>query len=332
MELLKLKEIKNVYSIVQLDTSLLVSDKKGILNYHQFDNLTLKFKIEENISVIDTIKHHSNYYFISTRSKLFVQIKNEIVPFLNEFLCVDSLEVKNYIVLYQGDIEYQKNSIYSLTKKQILWSLENISLCVIGDYCFSRKKSNFKARNIETGEVLWDKTITDDFPESTGYKFLTVYNKVLVMAIKDTTLAGYDVDTGELLWSVKKTNNQNLLVDENGKLRGISITSYFETDIQTGVYRRVEFAPYEAFNEPGFFSSERDNFVIIDNHIITTDFYSNRIGAFNMETQQYDWFYTEENATGFPASRPIKYFEPYLCLIDNEDTLHIYELRKQEHV
>lgn len=326
MELEKVKMINEIYSVIKAQGKLLVSSTNKTISYYN-SNLELEQQLECEIQILDTFKFDSSIYYISTRNDLFTQAERYITPFLKERIRLNVPQIIENIVLYKGKIFNQKYSVYSLSKKQILWELDE-PLDIIGDYCFSRKKSNFKARNIETGEVLWSKTITDDFPESTGYKFLTVYNKVLVMAIKDTTLAGYDVDTGELLWSVKETNNQNLLMDNDGKLRGISITSYFETDIQTGVYRRVEFAPYEAFNEPGFFSSERDNFVIINNHIITTDFYSNRIGAFNMETQQYDWFYTEENATGFPASRPIKYFEPYLCLIDNKDTLHIYEVKK----
>lgn len=332
MELLKLREFKNIYSVVQLDNTLLVSEKKGDLNYHQIDNIEIKHKIEANISVIDTINYESNFYFISTRNKLFFQRKKEVVSFLSEYYCTRSTEIEEYFMIYKGEIGNKVYSIYSLLENKVLWSIENIPLITIGRYCFSRKKTNFKAHNIETGAVLWDKNSTDDFEEAKTYKFLTVYNKVLVVAINDTILAGYNVNTGELIWQVKDTNNDNLVIDDDGRLKGISITSYFETDISTGVYRRVEFAPYEAFNEPGFFSSERDNFEIVDNHIITTDFYSNRIGAFNMETMKYDWFYIEENATGFPASRPIKYFEPYLCIIDNADTLHIYEVQKQKNI
>lgn len=332
MELLKLREFKNIYSVVQLDNTLLVSEKKGDLNYHQIDNIEIKHKIEANFKLIETFKYNAERYYLSTRNKLFKMSNNEFSSLLEDYSCTNSLQVENYTILYKGKTRNMIFCVYSLSRKEILWELENISLYVIGDYCFSRKKTNFKAHNIETGAVLWDKNSTDDFEEAKTYKFLTVYNKVLVVAINDTILAGYNVNTGELLWQVKDTNNDNLVIDDDGRLKGISITSYFETDISNGVYRRVEFAPYEAFNEPGFFSSERDNFEIVDNHIITTDFYSNRIGAFNMETMQYDWFYIEENATGFPASRPIKYFEPYLCIIDNADTLHIYEVQKQKNI
>lgn len=332
MKLDKLKEIKNVYSIVRLNnSSSIVSFKKEKARIYD-DSLDSSKEIIQNLNALKVFKNNGSVYFLDAWGKLFIKNNFVVIPFLEDYWCVNSLEITNHIVLNIGNVENQTNSIYSLSKKEILWESENISLYVIGDYCFSRKKTNFKARNIDTGAVLWDKNITDDFEEGKTYKFLTVYNNVLVVAINDTILAGYNVTTGKLIWQVKDTNNSNLVIDKDGKLKGVTSTGYFETDIATGIYRRIEFAPFEAINKPGWFESQRDTFVIIDNYIITTDFYSNRIGAFNMQTMQYDWFYTEENATGFPASRPIKYFEPYLCLIDNKDTLHIYELTKAEQV
>ncbi|MDV7138965.1 hypothetical protein R3X28_08760 [Maribacter sp. TH_r10] len=327
MVLNKIKKIENVYSIVKIDnSSLLVSfEKENAVIYHSND-LGVFGETTQKLDILEVFKKNDNVYFLDVWSKLFKQNKEYIIPFLEDYKCTDSSQIKNHIVLYKGKIWNRKFCVYSLSKKEILWELENISIIVISDYCFSRKKTKFKARNIETGEVLWKKTITDDFQEAKNYKFFTVYNKVLVIAVNDSILAGYNVETGELLWSVTKTNNRNLLVDIDGKLKGVTSTGYFETEIETGIHRRIEFAPYEAINEPGWFDSQRDTFVIIDNHIITTDFFSNRIGAFNLETLQYDWFYTEENAKGFPASRPIKYFAPYLCVIDNADTLHIYKM------
>ncbi len=327
MVLDKIKEIENIYSIVDLDNSfLLVSYKKEKARIYNSNNLDSIKEINQKLNVLKIFKNNDTVYFIDGWGKLFIKKNEHIIPFLEDYWCVDSTKIINHLVLNIGDVENQTNSIYSLSKKEILWELENISIAVISDYCFSRKKTNFKTHDIETGEVLWKKTITDDFQEAKNYKFFTVYKKVLVVAVNDSILAGYNVKTGELLWSVTKTNNRNLLVDIDGKLKGVTSTGYFETEIETGIHRRIEFAPYEAINEPGWFDSQRDTFVIIDNHIITTDFFSNRIGAFNLETLQYDWFYTEENTSGFPASRPIKYFAPYLCVIDNADTLHIYKM------
>jgi len=327
MMLNKIKEIQKVYSIVEDgDSCLLISfDKENAIIYDSND-LNVFNETKQKLDIIEVFKHEEAIYFLDVWGKLFVKNNGSIIPFLEDYLFTDSSQIKNHIVVYKGKIRNRKFCVYSLLKKEFLWELNNDPLEVIGSYCFQNDYTFFKARDIETGDILWEKTITDDFEEAKSYKFLTVYNKVLVVAVNDTILAGYNADTGEFLWSVKETNNQNLVEAKDGKLKGISLTSYFETEIETGVYRRIEFAPYEAFNEPGFFSSERDNFTIVNNHIITTDFFSNRIGAFNLETLQYDWFYTEETATGFPASRPIKYFAPYLCLIDNADTLHIYKV------
>ena len=326
MKLQKVKEIKKIYSVVKAQGKLIVSSTNKNIGYYNSDTLELEQKLEDHIKILNTFKFDSSIFYISTRNELFRQDGGSISPFLKERIRLNVSQIKEHIVLYKGKVFNKEYSVYSLRLQKKIWGLNNIPLEIIESYCFQLDYTFFKARNIETGEILWSKTITDDFPEATGYKFKTVYNKVLIIAINDTTLAGYHVDTGELLWSVNKTNNRNLLVDNDGKLKGVISTGYFETDIQTGIHRRIEFAPFEAIKEPGWFESQRDNFVIIDKHIITTDFYSNRIGGFNMETQQYDWFYTEENATGFPASRPIKYFAPYLCLIDNNDTLHIYNL------
>ena len=326
MKLQKIKEIENTYSVVQLDNTLLVSHKDGSLYSYNSDELNEQQKIESNLKIMETFRYNEITYLISTRNKLFVQDEQSFTPFLSEYYCTRSTEIENSFMVHNGDIGSKSYCIYSLSKKEILWKLDSIPIETISNYCFSRKKTKFKARDIETGKVLWEKTITDDFLEAKNYKFFTVYNKVLVIAVNDSILAGYNVETGELLWSVNKTNNRNLLVDIDGKLKGVTSTGYFETEIETGIHRRIEFAPYEAINEPGWFDSQRDTFVIIDNHIITTDFFSNRIGAFNLETLQYDWFYTEENTSGFPASRPIKYFAPYLCVIDNADTLHIYKM------
>ncbi|QFZ54708.1 hypothetical protein FEZ18_07825 [Oceanihabitans sp. IOP_32] len=52
-------------------------------------------KLKENIILINTIKHHSNFYFISTRSKLFFQSKKEFRYYFNENTAEAKLAFQN---------------------------------------------------------------------------------------------------------------------------------------------------------------------------------------------------------------------------------------------
>ncbi|MDY0781347.1 hypothetical protein [Tenacibaculum sp. IB213877] len=72
---------------------------------------------------------------------------------------------------------------------------------------------------------------------------------------------------------INECNNTNYVLDErDGKLKGVTSIGYFEVNIATGKYKRTLFEPMEKLlNDPTIFDSQRDNFVQVNNHIITTD-------------------------------------------------------------
>lgn len=76
------------------------------------------------------------------------------------------------------------------------------------------------------------------------------------------------------------------------------------------------------FKEAGIFS-QRNNYAIAGDHLITTDYQKGNIGAFNTATHKFDWHHEEEGVS-FPSPSPIIYEAPYLLVHDSLGTLHVF--------
>lgn len=231
------------------------------------------------------------------------------------------------LIIVTTDYDYTnflpKQGIQDIFSDKILWESDlGETIHIKSNVAFAVSFNEICKREITNGEVKWL------FKTNTGKsipKLINVYENVLVVGLNEDILLGINTETGELLWKIEECNNRNYVLDEReGKLKGITAIGYFEVDIATGKYNRTLFMPIEKLDDPEVFDSQRDNFVLVGDHIITTDWRRGIIAAFNTKTLKYDWTHHEKGVS-FPGGSPMKYYEPYLFVTDNKNTLHIFK-------
>ncbi|EGV42813.1 hypothetical protein BZARG_2798 [Bizionia argentinensis JUB59] len=331
MNFKEVKKIENTYKCFKIEEQLLVSKQTGEVFFYALESLKFLRKIDFNRSFYSFFSYNNNFYFQDSSSgEMYRKEDNRFDIYMKGSL----KKYNNYgvdnekILIYKDKLGTEiEQGVYSLKTQEVLWwSKTNTPLRLNDDFLYGVAANKVISLNINNGEILWETSFQEEYKDLRTNLFYVVYNKTCVLSLGDEILIGLHTDTGEILWQIDACNNTNYVLDEkNGKLKGVTSIGYFEVDIATGGYKRTLFEPMEKlFNDPTIFDSQRDNFVLENNHIITTDYRRGIIGAFNIKTLQYDWFH-EEKGVYFPSPRPIKYFQPYLFVTDNKDTLHIFK-------
>jgi outer membrane protein assembly factor BamB len=250
---------------------------------------------------------------------------NEIINIINDTTDIKiklPIEYKDFIVCFKGIVKERKYGCLYLKTKKVEWIDFYFSkIEIINNYLIGRTESNLLFLSLPTLNLLWQKNLETDFPGQKISRLVGVYENVLIVGIASDWLIGMDTESGSILWKEQAIPNYYQLNKTNGYLISIT-TGYSQRDAKTGIL-------LQSFKDQKIlgldvFVSQRDNFVIVEDHIITTDWKKGIIGAFNTVTHQFDWIHKEEGVS-FPAGQPIKYFEPYLFVMDSKQTLHIFQ-------
>jgi hypothetical protein len=233
----------------------------------------------------------------------------------------------DFLIVFQGRIKNREYGIYSIPEQKILW-MDNgqKSLESFGDLLFGQNKYELHRTNILTGKILWRHDLKFNFPalldDRGGVVILGVYKSILIIGVeKIDKLLALDIETGSLKWEVN-TFIKGLVVDDNKGLLHQMMVNYAAYDIQTGELRD-NFKNNAYFESMGI-ESQRSNYILDGNHIITTDWRKGVVGAFNITINEFDWVHKEEGI-GFPSPNPMIYEAPYLLVHDNKGSLHIFE-------
>ncbi len=176
--------------------------------------------------------------------------------------------------------------------------------------------------DINTGELLWRYDINKISNNDKVSRLIGVHKNILVGGIGTNWLFGIDTNSGKLAWKRKTTPNFVAIDRKNDLLHSI-ISVYYKFDIFTGdILNRFDDISY--FEDEVGIESQRSTYVQIGDHLITTDWRKGRIGAFNTLTHRFDWIH-DEPGVSFPGLYLIRYYDPYLFLMDNKNNLHIFK-------
>lgn len=333
--LYKFKELDNIGSVIQYKNPLLYfyGDKRIIKIINLFDNqIVFKTSFEGCQIFIDTINgsiisstiltgsfkdnnirvYHKNY-FLNNNFGISEIIGEEIIDdkIINstllckhhktENLALIDLEQNKYV--WESDIDFTSSAVNENNK--VFLEYYNRLICI--------------AR--ENALELWQKNLEPDFPGKTISRLIGVHKNILLVGIGTDFIIGIDTETGKLIWSINIIPKLYKINPHKGVLFQLS-KGYSEYDILTG--NKIKGFMDDSILSLDSFMSQRDNYAIAGNHIITTDWRKGKIGAFNTETFRFDWLH-EEAGVSFPAGQPIKYFEPFLFVMDSKQTLHIFK-------
>jgi hypothetical protein len=173
-----------------------------------------------------------------------------------------------------------------------------------------------------TGQILWRFDVSEIDKELEVSRLVGVSDGILVAGIGDEYMIGINTENGELVWKQRAIPDFDIIDHSNNVLHSLT-SGYVKRDMKNGEILDL-FDDKDYFEKEIGIESQRSNYVLVGDHIITTDWKKGRIGAFNTITHRFDWLY-EEAGVSFPAGQAMKYFAPYLFVMDSKQMLHIFE-------
>jgi hypothetical protein len=317
--------------------SFFLHKKKILLSSKNTDGSGLLVQLDMNkgkeINKVQTTSVQ-NYFIFSNNLLLTKDSRNnaillndslDIIDIMPESIKVgDSSLINNHIVIYTGKLKNKKFGIYSLIQKKEIWvNSELNALEIYGDNVFGQTDFVFCRLELISGELIWEIDLKKIFPDlklSGRVKILVVCNNIILLGIINVDkLVAINFITGKVLWDLTSNIRGKLVHD---KIIHSFLINYNQISLLNGKVIK-SFIDKEYFEKAGI-KSQRDNYILIDSHIITTDFSKGIIGAFNINTCEFDWTY-EMKGGNFPLPKPIKYCAPYLFIQDNLGALHIFQ-------
>lgn len=232
-----------------------------------------------------------------------------------------------FLLLNKSANYYHKTSsqnIISLVHyydNKVFWSQNNLSgVLVIENFLITLNNNFISSISENDGQILWRFDVSEIDKELEVSRLVGIWNGILVAGIGEDYMIGINTENGEMVWKIETDIASHAIIDkENSKLKCIISRYYFEIELGNGNYRKIQYAETD-----DDFDSQRNNYVLVGDHIITTDWKKGKIGAFNTLTHRFDWIH-EEPGVSFPAGQAMKYFDPFLFVMDSKEVLHIFK-------
>jgi outer membrane protein assembly factor BamB len=321
-----------VHSIDNVNKGFLPIDKKLIYQtdstLNGLDLLSLKktnqTHLNNNYQLIQKVKDG----FIGLSHGLYSLFDSELNEILTKQIRFKEFQlVDNKFLLLSLDMNYstleRKSAIYNIENENIVYETDynkGMLDSVDGKSFFIIETKKVSKINLKNKTIDWFVNIDNG---DTIPNLIYSNDKVAIIGFYEKEyLVAFNIQTGEIVWE-KSDITKGKLVEKN-IIYGFLI-NYAEFSLEDG--KKIKsFIKRDYFEEIGI-ETQRSNYVLIDNHIITTDWRKGKIGAFNINTFKFDWVYEVDNVS-FPSANPIRYSEPYLYVQDNNNTLHIFEKSK----
>jgi len=228
------------------------------------------------------------------------------------------------LIVVRTDYDYSlflsKQGIQDIFLGNIIWEAgfgENIR--VESNIAFTVSLKGVARRDLANGEVQWsvEKDSGRYLPELVG-----VADDTVIFCFKGLDkVAAFDIKTGKVKYEIK-TFARGLCIDEEKGLLHQMLVNYAAYDLLAGELKD-NYQDFSYFESVGV-ETQRSNYIMEGDHIVTTDRREGVIGAFNTTTHKFDWVH-KMGGVSFPTPAPIVYQNSYLLLYDNLGTLHIFE-------
>lgn len=303
--------------IDQMDNELKISKS---INKNKFYYYLIPFKDGtyfgcnlESIELLDFERETTlgswNYIFIAKNNDNCIVHESDVFPcklmaFETRSLFENKVWSNDYLVSSWN--EYDEKKLYFETKS-------------LSDY---EPIGKISAMEIDTGAVKWVFDILQFGLDMKVSRLVGIWNGILVAGIGEDYMIGINTENGELVWKRKAIPDFDIIDQSYGVLHSLT-SGYVKTDIRTGKTLDI-FDKKEYFEEEIGIESQRNNYVLVGDHIITSDWKKGKLGAFNTITHRFDWIH-EEPGVSFPAGQAMKYFDPYLFVMDSKEVLHIFK-------
>jgi hypothetical protein len=334
---IKLNSINCKSSFISENEVLILNSNK--LNIYDKKNLKLLKIIDLQINCSTVFKYKEKMFccgeFLGDLYKIenneVYRIEPEFLIYRNNYILNQNL-ILGYVTHNNG-YSSEIFKIFSINEEKVLWESKNLNVryCILADNIYvdhSERRDIPQCWNEiiklsqNTGEILWKFDISSIVKELEVSRLVGVCDGILVAGIGEEYMIGINTENGELAWKQKAIPDFDIIDNAKGVLHSLT-SGYVKRDIKNGEILDL-FGDQDYFEKEAGIESQRDNYVLVGDHIITTDWRKGKIGAFNTITHRYDWIY-EEAGVSFPAGQAMKYLEPHLFVMDSKQVLHIFE-------
>jgi len=322
-------KIVNVNNGYYANNQTLIYATKLSLNKYSLESYQSLIEVKTNDNPQHTLFNEVELITLSNTSfKLFdsdfnVKEENKVNGGIGDFNIYNGKEI-----IITTDYDYKlflpKQAILDIYTKKLLFEGKfGETLKVINDVVYGLSMNKLSMYEIKSSKKYWSYGFEK---METLPRIITSNKNLTIVAFDDNEkLITLDKKSGKVIWE-KNTLPKFYSADKNKEKLHTITTTYKSIGFNDGI-EFDNFLDRDYFKEMGIYS-QRSNFIIMDNHIITTDWKKGRISAFNTITHKFDWIH-EENGVSFPASKKIYYCEPHLFVHDSNDSLHIF--KKKTH-
>lgn len=232
--------------------------------------------------------------------------------------------VDNKFLFLSLDMNYstfeRKSAIYNIENENIVYETgynKGMLDSVDGKSFFIIETKKISKINLKNKTIDWYVNIDNG---DTLPNLIYSNNDIVVFGAQEIDkLIAFEISKGKIIWEINSIP-KGKIVKKN--IIHSFLINYTQLSLENG--RELKSFVERAYFEDIGIETQRSNYVIVDNHIITTDWRKGKIGAFNIDNFKFDWVYKINNIS-FPSTTPIKYSKPYLFIQDNNNTLHIFE-------
>lgn len=331
----KKDEIKHIVNYTILNGKLLAIRSDG-------ESLLFEYDLEKSIISESLLNEQAINRFINCGDKILgIRIDGSCVLY-DKKLSKSSVWIDKSIriglddncgdstIAYRGKIREIEFGLFSILENRFKWSRNDVkALQRIDNDIFSQDKFILFKHDPLTGKEIWQRDFKAMFPslhdENGRILIFGTYEEKIYLGINNIDkLICLDSQNGEIKWS----NSSIISGKKIDKVRGVMhsfLNNYTQLSLDTGEEIK-SFVDREYFNSIGI-ETQRSNYILLGDHIITTDWKYGKIGSFNIETLEFDWIYNDSNIS-FPAGRNMKYFNPYLIVFDSKESIHVFEKSK----
>ena len=350
------QSIKDIISFQPLSGNQFVCrDLEGSLKLHNTED----FKLLHDRDSEDSVIEYGDKILVSRRKEGDNSLSYELIEFDRQTaifkpLLEDVFPLFNYgskLLLKQYGESKSSLIQFDLEKQAYEWELDfNLRpFCYVGGIVFGsigRKRNSVVAVSSIDGLTIWKYGLNDlglwidyDGQENKHQilRSLCVYESTLYLLLNSGKLLLLDIATGEkiaLLENDKNTDQGSFsgmfmnaieLDVESSKLIQLFNQRYTEVDLESNVVTQEHL---DDLKEHGVENMSR--FVFDSDHIFFMDKNNQTIGALNRSTHKIDWTYKLSQAGVDESEQPrygrdLKLKEDRLYVLDNKNTLHIFE-------
>ncbi len=276
----------------------------------------------KNRDTVIGLKKLGGFYFYDTNSKSFIPQNPSNDIYLGQDNCIG-----NDVIAYKGKLNNRVYGLYSLKEKTFVWSSKEFTaLQRIDQNIFSQKKFILFKHSAINGDVEWKldfKTIFPELKNEIGIAWiLGVVNYFIIVEFRNIDkVICLDTRSCELIWKKNIFGKGNAIDHSRGVMHTFLI-NYIQRCIKTGIELKSK-VNRDYFTKIGI-ESQRSNYILERDYIITTDDRTGTIGAFNLNSLEFDWVDKSINVS-YPAGRYMTYSDPYLIVFDAKNSIHIFK-------